>query len=243
MTKPNHLYLLKYFYVIILFISSLQVNSQSIFSEFALTGKGDLVLEGSNIRLQPEVFEAYKNMQAAALEEGISIKIVSAYRSYNRQKNIWNRKYNKYISEGLSPKKAIDKIIEYSTIPGTSRHHWGTDIDIIDSSVQQPDDVLIEENYNANGVYENLKKWMDNNAEKFGFYLVYTNDENRKGFKYEPWHYSYLPISKLMLQEYSKIDLLKLLEASNLKGKKYVTKDFIEIYYFENILDINSDLK
>ena len=42
---------------------------------------------------------------------------------------------------------AIDKIIEYSTLPGTSRHHWGTDIDIIDAEPPEEGDVLLPKNF------------------------------------------------------------------------------------------------
>lgn len=219
------------------------LKAQEVYSEFALSGRGDLVLVGNNKKLQPKVFEAFKKMQTAAYFDGISIELVSAYRSFNHQKNIWNRKYSKFISEGLTPEATVQKIIEYSTIPGTSRHHWGTDIDIFDGTLPQPDNLLVEENYEENGVYVNLKKWMDENAHKFGFYLVYTKDENRKGFKYEPWHYSYLPIAKQMLNDFKLEAMLNLIETSNIKGKTVLTKSFLEQYYTENILDINSILK
>ncbi|UMB54951.1 M15 family metallopeptidase [Lutibacter sp. A64] len=218
------------------------VFSQQNFSEKALMGRGDLVLEGTSYKLQKETLQAFKEMKKAALKEGIDIKIVSGYRSFNRQKNIWNRKYNLYISQGLAPDKALQKIIEYSTIPGTSRHHWGTDFDIIDGSVKAPKSLLIESNYEKNGVYAKLKKWMDTHAESFGFYLVYTNISSRKGFKYEPWHYTYKPLSDQMLLEFRKINLIEFYKNIELNGSQYLTKEFLSKYTSENILDINIDL-
>ncbi|PHS52630.1 MAG: D-alanyl-D-alanine carboxypeptidase [Lutibacter sp.] len=217
--------------------------SQAKYSELAVTGRGNLNLVGTTHKLQKEVFEAFNEMKKEAFKDGISIQIVSAYRSFNRQNEIWDRKYTTYISEGYLPPQAIEKIIEYSTIPGTSRHHWGTDIDIIDSIQKAPNKLLNEENYSIGGSYLNLKIWMDNNAERFGFYLVYDDNPLRNGFKFEPWHYSFMAISKPMLNGFLEIDLYKLILNVNLKGNAFLTKEFLDSYLINNILDINPKLK
>jgi len=228
-------YILYCFFLTLSFVGS----SQNNFSKKALTGRGDLTLVGTSIKLQKQVFEAFEEMKKAALKEGISIKIVSGYRSFDRQKLIWNRKYNLYISQGLEPNTALQKIVEYSTLPGSSRHHWGTDIDIIDASVKAPNSLLNEINYVENGPYFQLKKWMDKNAESFGFYLVYTKNSERKGFKYEPWHYTYKPLSKPMLEAFKKLNLRTFYNDLKLNGNEYLTKDFLDTYFSENVLDIN----
>jgi len=161
---------IRWIFVQIICLFSLLGYSQTIYSEDALTGREELNFVGEDIKLQKEVYEAFENMQNAALKEGISIQIVSGYRSFNRQKEIWNAKFKKYTSQGFSEQQSIKKIIEYSTIPGTSRHHWGTDIDIIDNTVDEPKRMLIEENYTYGGIYSNLKTWMDQNSEKYGFF-------------------------------------------------------------------------
>ena len=239
MNKILHLYVI----FIGLFLMNKTTFSQTKYSELALTGSGELNLVGSTHKLQKEVFEAFTKMKKEALKEGILLQIVSAYRSINRQEEIWNRKFTTYISEGNLPQQAIKKIIEYSTIPGTSRHHWGTDIDIIDSIQKAPKKLLIDENYSRGGSYSNLKIWMDNNAEKFGFYLVYDDDPLRKGFKFEPWHYSFMPISKPMLNGFLEMDLYRLIQKMNLKGNAFLTKEFLDSYLINNILDINPKLK
>lgn len=208
-----------------------------------LIGKSKLDLYGDSYELRKEAHDAFLKMQKAALKDGIKIHIVSSYRSYRHQNTIWKRKYNKYIANGLSPEKAINKITEYSTIPGTSRHHWGTDIDIIDASHQIPKKVLLVSNYQKHGIYNKLNKWMDKNASNYGFYLVYTNNENRKGIKYEPWHYSYIKLSKPMLQSFLKLDLKTQLQSQKLLGSNYFTDDFIKSYIENNMLDINPILK
>ena len=85
---------------------------------------------------------------------------------------------------------------------------------------------------------------MEENSEKYGFYKVYTNDKFRKGFLYEPWHYSYKKISIPYYKNYLKIDLLEILkEEKDLLGKKYLNKFFMKKYIDENIKGISKKLK
>ena len=230
--------------LLLLFIlNSNALNAQQTYSKKALTGRGDLELVGNTIKLQPEVFRQFKKMQKEALKSGIKIQIVSGYRSYQRQLYIWNNKYNKFALEGFTPKEIFQKIINYTTIPGTSRHHWGTEMDIIDAKVKMPLKLLVETNYAKNGVYNPLKKWMDANSEKFGFFLVYDNSINRKGFKYEPWHYSYKKRAKPMFKQFLKLNIIKSIINKNLKGNQLMTFNFVNNYVNKNIKDINFQLK
>ena len=221
-------------------ISLVQKDTYSINE---LIGKGTPSLYGTKFKLQKEVSDAFIAMQKEALKSGIQIQVVSSYRSYDHQKRIWSNKYKRYISKGLSPEMAIQKIIEFSTIPGTSRHHWGTDLDIIDGTMKRPRDALESRHFEGNGVYAKLKEWLVLNASSYGFCEVYTNQSNRKGFAYEPWHYSYEPLSRAMLQNYLKIDIQSLLKEDALLGSEFFTDQFIKRYIKENILDINPDLK
>jgi len=242
MTDTSRLLFLR-FYLILMLLSSSVAVSQSNYSELALTGRVDLELVGGNYKLQEEVQIAFVKMKSAARKEGVLIEIVSEYRSFERQLSIWNRKYQKFISSGFSPEAAVKKNIQYSTLPGTSRHHWGTDVDVIDGFVKMPRDVLIEENFLETGVYSKLKKWMNENSEKFGFYLVYTDDPNRKGFKHEPWHYSYKPLSDILLKEFSEIDLVYFFKTVKINGMDHISEDFLDQYIEENMLGINPLLK
>jgi len=224
------------------FLSFSSIRPQE-FSKDILMGKGDPLLLGEGYNLRKEAHQAFLKMSAAAQKSGFKIKVVSSYRNYAHQNRIWERKYKKFTQEGLSPIEAIQKIIEYSTIPGTSRHHWGTDIDIVDGNAFQPKDgLLLEQNFEGDGPFCPFKEWLDIHANTFGFYLVYTNDKKRKGFKYEPWHYSYAPLSIAMLKAYKKIDIITELKNVKLLGSNFFTEDFINKYLSNNILDINSDL-
>ena len=231
-------------FIIVVPFFLISMQGQTKFSANALTGKGSLTLKGDEIKLQPEVYSAFKQMQEDALREGINIKIVSGYRSYERQLEIWNKKYKFYTGKGFSPKEAVFKIIEYSTLPGSSRHHWGTDIDIIDGNVTPPDDVLLEKHFLRNGVYAHLKKWMDKNAHKYGFYIVYNNNLNRTGFKYEPWHYSYKKVSKKMLKALKLHTFLSnYINKNQLLGAEILTNEFLLNYYNNYVYGISSFLK
>ena len=208
-----------------------------------LMGKADIDLFGEEINLRKEAHDAFLKMKKAAYSAGFDVKMISSYRSFERQKAIFERKFIKFTeTEGMEPLNAIDKIIEYSTIPGTSRHHWGTDIDIIDGYPKVSGDVLVPEKFEEGGPFEAFKKWLDENANKFGFYLVYTDDFFRKGFKYEPWHYSYAPLSKPMLEQFRGINIFRQLIREEFEGSEHFTTGFLKTYIQNNILGINKEL-
>ena len=83
---------------------------------------------------------------------------------------------------------------------------------------------------------------MDWHSEFYGFYEVYTKNPKRKGFKYEPWHFSYAPLSIPMLKEYKKLDIKSILKEEEILGHECFTEEFIVKYKTENILDINPQL-
>lgn len=233
----------KFISSIVLFLFAVTFQQSEIYSKAELIGKAPMNHYENEYKVRKEVYDAFNLMQSEALKDGIDIEIVSSYRSFKHQKRIWTRKYSKYISQGLLPLEAIDKIIEYSTIPGTSRHHWGTDIDIIDGSKAKPKDALLTRHFKKEGIYHALKKWLDINAGDYGFCLVYTNDSERRGFKYEPWHYSYTSTSSKMLNEFLKISLKEMLLEEEIVGSENFTQEFLNQYLINNVLDINPDLK
>jgi LAS superfamily LD-carboxypeptidase LdcB len=208
-----------------------------------LLGKKEITSTTKEFTLLPQAALAFKQMQTAAKKDSVDLKVVSSFRSYATQKGIWNRKFKRFIKEGLTGPKAIKIIIEYSTLPGTSRHHWGTEVDLIDGSKKVEGDVLLEEHFHQ-GVYQKIHRWLQKNANRYGFEIVYTKDSLRKGFLYEPWHYSYAPLSKKFLKRYREKELIyRIKQDSTLLGKEFISPEFIECYYRENVLGINSLLK
>lgn len=210
------------------------VSTTSVSPEL-LIGKSKAIqplLKGDKIKLQTEVYDALQKMIKAAKKDKVNIVLISGYRSFNHQKRIWNRKFDKYRKQGLSVKQCIEKITNYTAIPGTSRHHWGTEVDLSDKY--------------ANGLQnknrERFNKWMQKNAKKFGFYLVYTNDKNRTGYKYESWHFSYKKLSKPLLEAYLQADVFKLIKNQGVKGSYTFDKDFFNEYVKKFVLGINPEL-
>ena len=153
----------------------------------------------SEMYLHKETITAFIKMREAAEKDGISLNIVSGTRNFYAQKNIWERKYKKYKKEGITDQEVIQKIMLWSSMPSTSRHHWGTDIDI-----NGFDKYFDGTNEKANKEYE----WLAKNAPKFGFCQVYSEkkEEGRTtGYNEEKWHWSYMPIANQLLEDYRKL--------------------------------------
>lgn len=145
--------------------------------------------------LQKEAYEAFKKMHRAALKEGVRLQIRSATRTYNHQKIIWERKWTgktKVSGQNLaktipSPEKRARKILHYSSMPGSSRHHWGTDIDLNSFSNK----------WFSRGKGLKLYNWLNANASKYGFCQVYSSKDKARphGYEEEKWHWSYIPLA------------------------------------------------
>ena len=229
--------------ILMLLLANKLMHTQEINTEI-LIGMDDSRIVSDTILLEKETYSAFIKMKNAAEKDGIIIKLVSGFRDFNRQQMIWNNKYKKFTNEfSLDGPTAIKEIIRFSTIPGTSRHHWGTEIDIIDKNFENEKDLLISKKYEEGGIFNSLKKWMDKNSKRFGFYIVYDDDSNRPGFEYEPWHYTYKPISDLYQREFLKLNLKSIISKTKVEGKEFINDEFIKKYIDENIMGISSHLK
>ncbi|MBK6929597.1 MAG: M15 family metallopeptidase [Saprospirales bacterium] len=146
--------------------------------------------------LRREAFEKFKILWAAARKDGLTLKIISSTRTFEQQKNIWERKWARYAAEIPDAQARTLKILEYSAMPGTSRHHWGTDIDLND---------LNNASFEADGPHADIYTWLRKNAAAYGFYQPYTaQGANRpQGYKEEKWHWSYLPLAGPFLRQYA----------------------------------------
>lgn len=163
--------------------------------------------------LQKDVYQKFVEMHNAAKKENITLLIVSGTRNFDEQKTIWEKKWDKYIKvkDSLS---TVRQIMRYSSMPTTSRHHWGTDIDI--NSVDPA--------YFATKQGIKEYQWLVKNAHKFGFCQVYTdkNTTKRTGYEMEKWHWSYTPISSYYLKKYNELVNYKLV--NGFKGSYFAPK-------------------
>lgn len=157
--------------------------------------------------LRPEVKLAFQRMvddfereKPATYKQHIFL--VSSFRSFSQQKGIWESKFTgkkamRVPVKGKSESEIVDLILEFSSAPGTSRHHWGTDFDI---------NTLENKYFESGGKGKVLYDWLVANANKYGFCQPYNDRKIRggKGYQEEKWHWSYAPIANQLEMEWSK---------------------------------------
>lgn len=146
----------------------------------------------ADMRLRREAMEAFKKMYEAALKDGVQLQIISSTRNFNQQKTIWEGKWKRFAKEAPDRKNRALKILEYSSMPGSSRHHWGTDIDLND---------LNNETFEKGGRFEKTYLWLSAHAHEYGFCQPYTAGRPH-GYHEEKWHWSYTPLSSNLLDQY-----------------------------------------
>lgn len=146
--------------------------------------------------LRREARDAFLEMQGAAAKDGISLIIISATRNFDYQKGIWERKWSLPKYSGWTEERKARDILLYSSMPGTSRHHWGTDVDFCS----------VELSYWKSGEGRKVYDWLTLNAGEFGFCQTYTSkSDGRTGYEEEAWHWSYFPLSTEFLKSYNSI--------------------------------------
>ncbi|WOT03707.1 M15 family metallopeptidase [Shewanella youngdeokensis] len=189
--------------------------------------------------LEQQTAMAFEKMRIAAKVDGIDIAICSAYRSFERQQSIWNAKANgkRVILDkhsqpiDISTKTAteiIDLILIWSALPGTSRHHWGTDIDIFDAKqISKQELQLISPEYQQNGPCFALSQWLATNAQLFGFYLPFQTGFS--GVTAEPWHLSYYPVAQGYLDNFNVESLREVLDKSAVVNKASILPKLISL--------------
>lgn len=160
-------------------------------------------------RLQEDTASAFALLQADAKQAGFDLAIASSYRSFERQLAIWNSKAcgdrpvyddrdQPIAMAQLSPIEQLHAILRFSAIPGTSRHHWGTDLDAYDAAAV-PEGYQVQlsgEEVGPGGPFDPLHRWLDERmaqGESHGFFRPYGAD--RGGVAPERWHLSYAPLS------------------------------------------------
>ena len=142
------------------------------------------------IYLQRIVADQFEAMSDAAAKDGISLRALSGTRTFDQQKGIWERKWS---TRKGSPEERARDILLFSSMPMTSRHHWGTDIDINN----------LENSYFASGKGKAEYEWLCKHGHEYGFAQVFTDKgQGRPGYELEKWHWSYLPAAELYLEYY-----------------------------------------
>jgi LAS superfamily LD-carboxypeptidase LdcB/uncharacterized membrane protein len=172
--------------------------------------KVDELYTERNIFLIHPVYEAYKKMVEAALADSVKLILTSGHRTFAEQIYEWELRWDTPRTE-IRFSNDVEKanyLLQYRSIPGTTRHHWGTDIDL------NSFDLAYFQTKEGQKVYN----WLSENAAKYGFYQPYTPyDEKRPtGYMEEKWHWSYKPLARLMLIKY--LELVSMDDISGFKG-------------------------
>ena len=192
--------------------------------------------------LQPRVCQAFKEMQYAASKDGIDLQIASSYRDFSRQLSIWRRKWlgelPLYNIDGERLETAVlpdgDKmhaILTWSALPGASRHHWGTDLDVYDKQAIELCGTplqLVSSEYEQDGACYGLNCWLDAHAADFGFnrpYAVYKG-----GVAAEAWHLSYRPMAEEIYLALEPGLIKSAIEVADLPGKDTVLNKFEQVF-------------
>jgi len=207
-------------------------------------------LSGS-VWLHKETVSDWLALSVAAAYAGFELSIASGFRSFERQLLIWNEKASGRRTlldakeQPVSPEEVADMsdkeplfaMLHWSAIPGCSRHHWGTDVDIYDKKCVASNESfeLLAQDCSEGGRFAALHQWLDeqiaNNAAK-GFFRPYKGGQ---GFLHEPWHLSHRPVSKFFEAELSPQLLLHFYQQNNTVALSEVIVDNFEIIYEQYI--------
>jgi LAS superfamily LD-carboxypeptidase LdcB len=198
--------------------------------------------------LHAQVVTPFLNLRKAAHAAGIDLVPVSSFRDFDRQLAIWNGKFSgerpmldaageALEHSALAPRERIEAILLWSALPGASRHHWGTDIDLIDrnADANRFKDKLTREAFAPAGPFGPLSRWLDEHAARFGFFRPFQGV--RSGVQPEPWHLSFAPVAENARRRLSKPVLRAAIAAAPLLGKEVVLEhlDALHARYVETI--------
>jgi zinc D-Ala-D-Ala carboxypeptidase len=120
----------------------------------------------------------WHEMVSAANRDGVTLLVISVFRSFDYQRGIIERK----LAQGLT----IEQITRASALPGYSEHHTGRAIDI-GTFNSEP----LSEEFEKTEAFE----WLTRRANSFGFSMTYPRN-NSHGIMFEPWHWMFHPLDK-----------------------------------------------
>ncbi len=191
-----------------------------------------------------DVVDPFDRLRTDAATMGFDLRIFSGFRGFQRQLSIWNRKARgelavldsnarPLVRDTLTDQQWVYAILRWSALPGASRHHWGTDLDVIDEAAR-PNGYevdLLPEEVNSGGMFGPLHDWLDERmavGESHGFFRPY--DRDRGGVAPERWHLSHAPTAAPLERQLSCATLRSVLEAADMALKHVVLEHLDDIY-------------
>ena len=203
---------------------------------------------GKSFLINETVKEPLCNLLEQAKCDDIPIAIISSHRTFQQQLTIWNDKWQGYRPvysrhgrplnvNSMSNMEKYKAIALWSALPGLSRHHWGTDLDVFSAAaIKNGYKVeLTPDEFSKNGICSEINHWLNDNLEKHGFFKPYNHYQ--QGVSEEPWHISHKVTSQQITTEFSFNDCIVHLKKSDIKANDFII-DMFEHYktqYFLNI--------
>ena len=213
-------------------------------NDLELTGRARthiVELERPRCALHYAAAASFLAMRDAAAGAGLDLVAASSFRDFDRQLHLWNAKWRgerplldrdgrPLDAAALDVAARIDAILCWSALPGGSRHHWGTDCDVIDAAAM-PDGYrvqLVPAEYGPDGVFGRLASWLDEHMARYGFFRPYASVHC--GPAVEPWHLSYWPVANEALERLTLPVLRRAVADSGMLGRDQVLERLPEIY-------------
>ncbi len=212
--------------------------------EALLTGAYEGHLEevpGLKLRVHRNVLGPFLTLQAKAHRAGFALEPVSAFRGFESQLRIWNEKASgkrplldadekPLDPKMLSPRDLVYAILRWSALPGASRHHWGTDLDVIDRLSVPPrySVKLTVEEVKPGGIFSELHGWLDRHMAEEGFFRPYQIDLG--GVQPERWHLSHGPTAQSLYSAHSESILAAVIQKSPILLKDVLLQELPEIF-------------
>lgn len=192
-------------------------------------------------RVHAHAITALRSLRALAKEAGFDLVPWSAFRDFERQMTIWNGKYTgeralfsptgeRLDVQAMTALERVTAILRWSALPGASRHHWGSDLDLVDrNAIPKGYAVqLTPEEFSPGGPFAALGTWLDEHAARFGFFQPFRG--LRSGVQPEPWHFSFAPVAEPARRQLTPGILYATLAAAPLCGKDYVLAHIDELH-------------
>ncbi len=198
-------------------------------------------LAGGDGTLHRDAAGAFLALQQAAARDGFALTALSTFRDFDRQLRIWNEKFRggrplldresrPLDLSQMSDEAIVRAILRWSALPGASRHHWGTEIDVIDRCALPAGTSarLLPADFAPTGPFSRLDAWLEEHAGRFGFFRPYDCD--RGGVQPEPWHLSYAPIAHAALPDLTPEVLAGALAGAAIEGAAVIGRELQAIH-------------
>lgn len=132
------------------------------------------------------IADALLKMLNDASAQGLDMYVISGYRSYDYQTQLFNDGVSQRMGQGLTEAEAYSETARNVAVPGTSEHASGLAVDIVSAGYTQLDEGQAR---------TAEQQWLMEHCWEYGFILRYPEGtEEITGIVYEPWHYRYVGV-------------------------------------------------